>query len=296
MNLTDYSLLKFDGDEAQTFLSAQLANDVRLITDSHFQYGCWCDPKGRVLSFFRLFRWQQSYYLLLPADLSEVILKRLRMFILRTKVAVTDVTDSLSLTVWSGEQIDAQLLKAGVQLPEEAGQQLQDADQITLSLPGVVPRYLRVSATAAPDSGLPVVDSSAFHLIDIASAIPHINAQNSGEYIPQMLNLDLLAAVSFNKGCYPGQEIVTRLKHRGGLKQRCYLFCATNARDIVAGMPILNAQQEKIGQVLNAQAQADGTLLLLAVIRISSATGECLLEGHAEALKRLATPYPISDE
>ncbi len=283
--LSPYAVLEVTGADAGAFLRAQLTNDVlRLGRDRHF-LAAWCDAKGRTLCIVRVLESDAGYLLLLPTSLLEPIVKRLRMYVLRAQVKIDDVTGAWHL--------------AGMQdttepLPDDATV-VRDAGRILLGLgTSAAPRALLLQ-NAEDSTGTPAsvaLDSAEWRLAEIDAGVPEVDAATQGLFVPQMLNLHWLLAIDFDKGCYPGQEIVARLHYRGRLTRR--LFRMQWEGDYPApGDDVVDDGQARQGTILQSAATASGQGRLLAVLRVSAA-GQPLSTGNT-TLERLDLPYATPD-
>lgn len=274
-------VVRVTGPDAGDFLRAQLSNDVaRLGPDRHF-LAAWCDPKGRTQLILRVAALPEAYLLLVPRPLIDGALKRLRMFVLRLKVELEDATEDYGL---AGLIDDSEA--------PEADQTVTHGDQIRLGLPGSAEHNRRAlvlhPADNAPPPGAILTDSQEWRLSDIDAGLPQITAATQGEFVPQMLNLHWLMAVDFDKGCYPGQEVIARLHYRGRLTRRVFRLGWRGTRP-APGAPVHDAENKEVGQVLQAAGDDHGQAL--AVLRIDAAAREDLRIEGVEALETLDLPY-----
>ena len=263
--LTDFSLLRFSGPDALAFLHGQLTCDVQALNPRTSTYGGYCTPKGRLLATFLLWRDDNEYMMLLPSTIAEPVRKRLVMYILRAKVKAEDVTATQTCIGITGMDAATAVAASGGTVPERTHAITANDGTTTIRLPG--DRYLLV--TRANALQLPV-DTGAWSAGDVANGIPFIHPATQEEFVPQMVNLDLIGALSYTKGCYPGQEIVARTHYLGRLKQRMYratvavaapgdkLYCAElgdqAAGRIVAAAPASDGQHEVLCVLQTANA------------------------------------------
>lgn len=218
-------MLQFDGADAQSFLQGQLTNNVAALDAIHSQYTGYCTPKGRLLAFMLLWQHDGAYRMLLPRELCEPVRKRLALYILRAKVKASDVSPHLALFGLSGKGA-AQLAAAiAGTAPVEEHEAVHSDDVAVIKLPQT--RYLIVTASSAAATiearlaaAAAVSADTLWDALDIAAGIPNVYAATQDQFVPQAVNLDLIGALSFNKGCYTGQEIVARAHYLGRVKQR----------------------------------------------------------------------------
>ncbi|MFC3104514.1 CAF17-like 4Fe-4S cluster assembly/insertion protein YgfZ [Salinisphaera aquimarina] len=276
-------VIEVRGDDAGTFLRAQLTNDVaRLGPDRNF-LSAWCDAKGRALMVTRVLVDNDGYLLLLPVDLVDSVLKRLRMFVLRARVTLEDATPRFD--IYGMVTDDA---------PTANRTEARD-DHLLLGLPTPSddrPRALVLApAGKKRPAGALAVDDHAWALMDIDAGLPELHAATQGLFVPQMLNLHWLLAIDFDKGCYPGQEVIARLHYRGTLTRRLYRM-AWSGQMPVAGADVLDGAGERQGTVLQSAGTGDSGRLL-AVLKTSAAT-QPLVCGQTP-LERLDLPYATPD-
>lgn len=276
--LEGWRLLTISGEDRRAFLQGQLTQDVtKARTDATCLAG-HADAKGRLLWTGHLFAREDSLCLLVPQALAEALLGRLRMFVLRARVTV-----SLSDPGLFG-------------IPEESAATLQVVPGWQLlRIPADRSRRLCIGpaagGTGAPD--ITTIAAADWRLADIRSGIPAVLPETSGEFVPQMLNLDLLDGISFNKGCYTGQEIVARTHYLGRVKRRMLRFSCT-CPPLAPGSP-LHGERDGVGQVVSAVATAAGSEML-AVMQVEEMHAPLFADsGRTINLERLPLPYAIPE-
>ncbi len=306
--LGDYDLARVQGADATAFLQAQLINDVRRVSPGHSQLSGWCNPKGRLLAVLRLFLDETSWYLRLPAEIAAPTLQRLRMFVLRSKVTIQPLQEGWSgLGVW-GAQTGPLLAAAGLGLPEAIGAVTWQEGLVVLQVPGEVQRFeiwgpaerMETVRGRLDALGVEAAPRAEWALQEIRAGVPEIHAATREQFVPQTLNMDLIGALSFTKGCYPGQEIVARTRYLGRLKRRMYRLRADTGTS-QPGQPVFRPERsttDPAGTVVRWAPVADGGLELLASLRIEDATTGGLRLGAVDGpdLKPLPLPYPITAE
>ncbi len=202
--LSRYGLLSVQGADAREFLHAQLTNDIRSLSPERAALAGWCSAKGRLLATFLVIPAPQGFLLQLARDLAPAITKRLSMFVLRSKVKIADESDA-----WA---------QSGVWNAERDLSRVEWKDQIG-SVPVGEGRFLRLEPSASASAGCKG-DDETWTLQEIRAGRPLITAATQDQFVPQMVNLETLGGVDFQKGCYPGQEIVARAQYRGQVKRR----------------------------------------------------------------------------
>jgi folate-binding protein YgfZ len=230
--LSRYGLLAVTGADARAFLHAQLTNDIASLPSDRAALAGWCTAKGRLLASMLVIPSPQGFLLQLARDLAPAIAKRLSMYVLRSKVKIADVSDAwVQYGVW-----DAALKLTGV---------AWDGDVATVRVDEG--RFLRIGP-ADKFSPAPTKPEDAWTLEEIRVGRPLISAATQDKFVPQMVNFEALGAVSFQKGCYPGQEIVARAQFRGEVKRHMVRV------QIPAGTELKPGQEFNGGVVVDSAA------------------------------------------
>jgi len=304
-DLSQLGIIRIEGEEAQTFLQGQFSNDLTLINEHKGQLNSYNSPKGRMYASFYLFTMQDAFYLHLPRAILETTLKRLRMFVLRAKVTLDDVSDTLIAMGISGPDITAPLSSVGLQLPQQAYDISKQSGVHCLRLPGQPARaiiYAELEPLQQSWSELAKTcekaGASVWRLLDIQAGIPNLYPETQESFVAQMINFPSIEGVSFTKGCYPGQEVVARMHYLGNLKKRMYLTQIDDAERPLPGTHLYEASgnTQSIGTVVDAQAAPEGGYQALCVLQTKSATDANIHVGSptGAAIKLLDLPYEIT--
>jgi hypothetical protein len=304
--LSGLSLIRARGADAQTFLQSQLSNDIRLVDTAHSQLSAYNTPKGRMLALFRVFRRGDDYLLQLPHVRAEETLKRLRMFVMRSRVTLDLADAELARIGVSGPEAADRLRATLGEVPIEADT-CETCNEVTvLCLAGPNPRFELVApiATLATlwnqlAAQTTVCGPVVWRWLDIMAGIPSVLPGAVEEFVPQMVNLELINGVSFKKGCYPGQEIVARMQYLGQLKRRMYRLHSKNGEICPAPGAAVYAPdlgEQAAGHVVDAVPAPAGGCDLLAVVTISSVGKGALSldKGGGRALRLGTLPYPLA--
>lgn len=292
--LTDTAIIRVHGADAEAFLQAQLSHDIELLSEGRSQLAGYCSPKGRLLALFRLLRRGDDFLLLLPRSVLPEILKRLRMFVLRSKVTLEE-TELRALGV-AGEGA-AEALAAELAPPPEGPDEVTVRDgALMVRLPAPEPMYLLLgealdSLWMALAARLRPVGPAAWRLLEVRAGLPQVLPGAQESFVPQMANLDLVNGLSFSKGCYPGQEIVARMHFLGSLKRRMYRF-ALDGEPPTPGVQVRDERGARVGEVVMA-APAPGGAEGLAVLQIERAQEPGLVIDGA-VIEVQPPPYPLS--
>jgi tRNA-modifying protein YgfZ len=269
-------VLQFSGEDAEVFLQGQLSCDVAGVSSRSATYGAYCSPKGRMLANFLLWREEAAFCMALSRDIAPSIQKHSSKFVLRAKVKISDASDTIVMAGAAGPKAGQALRDVFPDLPNEPNEvsRQPDAGTVIKLQDG---RYLLVltpsSAVALrhrlADALVPV-GARAWRWLDIRNGVPVVTAPTQDQLVPQMANLELLGGVSFDKGCYTGQEVVARMQHLGKLKRR--MFLANVAVQAQAGDPLYSDDlgDQASGMVVNAEPSPDGGHDLLAVVQTAS--------------------------
>lgn len=221
--LRRYGLLSLTGDDARGFLHAQLTNDVEHMPADQARLAGWCSAKGRLLASLIVLPQPGGYLLHLAADLAAAVAKRLAMFVLRSKVKISDLgQDYAQLGVW-GAGAPVRLAELGLPLGE-APLAVAAAGALTAVRMGgdralVLGPTAQLERLEADLVGTRAVEDE-WTLFEIRAGRAMIQQATQDLFVPQMVNLESLGGIDFNKGCYPGQEIVARAQYRGQIKRR----------------------------------------------------------------------------
>jgi folate-binding protein YgfZ len=281
-DLPDRAVLRIEGADAMAFLAGQLTSDVRALAPLHSQLTAWCNAKGRVIAVGQLMRRAREHLLLVPDDLAEEVLTRLGRYVLRARVALTDGRPRWAVAVCAGPMAGAVLRARLGRLPEPPDGLIEHAGCV---IANAGCGYL-VLGEAEPmrafrqDIALDAAPAARWRLLEIGHGIPQIGRATSEAYLPQMLNLEALGGLSFQKGCYPGQEIIARLQYRGELKRRMFQASAAADEPPPAGHPLVRGTggaAERVGEVLCAEREAKGRVTLLAVIDLAASDSDLRL-------------------
>jgi folate-binding protein YgfZ len=305
-DLSQFGLIAVRGADARSFLQGQLTSDLDSVDEWRSQLGAWCSPKGRVLVLFRVMERKDAILLKLPASLVEPTLERLRMYVLRAQVELEDVSDHFVRLGVSGEAAAGILDGCFGETPTSPGQVTAADDSLLVRLSGETPRYEVICGVDKArqcwqNAVRPLTPAGAapWSLLGILAGIPEVYVAD--EFLPQMLNLDALDAVSFNKGCYVGQEIVARTQHLGRLKRRLYRLRVDTDDAPATGASLYEAgfaqTAEAAGQLINVCLHPDGGSAALAVIRIDAVGKTALRLGAVDgpAVEILPLPYPVDN-
>ncbi|WP_232251262.1 CAF17-like 4Fe-4S cluster assembly/insertion protein YgfZ [Janthinobacterium sp. 1_2014MBL_MicDiv] len=311
--ITDQGLIGLDGDDAASFLHGQLTNDVEHLNQEQVRLAGYCTPKGRLLASFLMWRNATTIYLQLPRAIQPAIQKRLQMFVLRAKAKLHDATaDAANQVVLGvgGRQADAALSAWFPTLPATPFSKVEHAAGTLLRVADAFgsPRYQWLASAATARDAWPQLTArlakggnDAWQLAEIHAGIPQITAATQEQFVPQMVNFELLGGVNFKKGCYPGQEIVARSQYLGKLKRRTTLVSIAGA-SVAAGGELfaVSDPDQPCGMVVNAAPNGAGGVdalveMKLGAIEAGSSDAGAVRYGSAQgaAVQFLPMPYVL---
>jgi len=304
--LSDLGLIRASGADAAGFLHNLLTNDINGITPGGARFAGFCTPKGRLLALFLIWREGDDFLLMLPRDILSAMLKKLSMYVLRSKVKLTDATDERALIGYSipraaapaptlgFDEAVAGLPRFGVAVVE-GGQAIRLDDTrwlLALDAASAASRWQQLTTSARP------VGLAAWQWLEIAGGQPRVVAGTQEAFVPQMLNMELpaVAGVSFSKGCYPGQEIVARTQYLGKVKRRTYRARLANA--VVPGAHVYAPEtgDQHCGAIVSLAPSPDGGFECLVCVQIGAVeAGEVHVgASDGERLEFLPLPYAIA--
>lgn len=300
MPLTQLACIDVSGEDASSFLQNQLSNDINALSDTQAQLSAYCSAKGRVLSLFYVIKTANSFLLLLPRDRLEATIKRLRMFVLMSKVTIEDGSDQHLCLGVSGDNSAKVLSHLGLDTVETAFAVSQNQG-IAVRLPEA--RYLLLldlqqaqSVWNAFSQEARLLASRDWVKLDIEMGLPQVYQATSEAFVPQMLNLHSLNGISFSKGCYPGQEVVARMKYLGKLKRRMYLAELKDDHPPAPGEDVLGNEEKAVGTVVDVAPLGQGQSALLMVLQVAHSEEPLHFKGHENILKIKDLPYTVELE
>lgn len=284
--VNDYGILAVNGADSQTFLQGQTTCDFKQLNADSWIMGALCSPKGRVIATFKAVVTDSGFLLIVPVTMMETVCNRLKMYVLRSDVTLTDASEHWRLI---GFSVDSNRLDQ-IALPSENNVTKVDSNYFLgcHSMEGQPPRYLMLTQTDHVDNafqllislGLTSTDSETWSQHEIANGMPTITPQISEAFTPQMLNLDLLDAISFEKGCYTGQEIIARTQHLGTLKRRMVeLTCAAGV-SLEPGARIFSGFSHTQGQAQDQSRDSVGQI----VRSTSGCSSHSVLDNQSESV------------
>ncbi|HRP64766.1 MAG TPA: folate-binding protein [Thauera sp.] len=292
------------GPDSADFLHNLVSNDVKKLAADAAEWNSFNSPKGRMIASLLMWPEAEGHAMALSADILPAFLKKFSMYVLRSKVKLSDASATLALVGVAGAEAAAALQAAGIELPAADMRQTVNAAGVRCIRLDAQTHVLAVPAEAAPAvydallaKGAVKAGTAAWQLRMIRAGLPLITAPTQEEFVAQMLNYELIGGVNFHKGCYPGQEIVARTQYLGKLKKRMYRVALPAGVAATPGMDVYAPDfgEQSAGKLVNTAPTADGGSEALAVIQCSSAeTGKLHLGApDGPALALLPLPYAL---
>jgi folate-binding protein YgfZ len=287
VNLSHLGNVSISGADAETFLQGQLSNDVRLLTSERAQITSYNSPKGRMLAVLHLLRNAQGQIVAeIDRSVLDAAIKRLRMFVLRSKVTLDPIA-APALGI-AGLRAVEELLSVALPAPNMAMDSAQHGELTVVRRLGEVPRFsVHGPAEALAELqkrlslDIETGDEQDWRRLDVLAGVPTVFAETSDHFVAQMANLDTLGGISFNKGCYTGQEIVARLHYLGQLKRRMFR-CHSAATNVAPATPVyVDGEAQAVGEVVQSVNAPQGSLMNV-VLQLTQAESAQLRLGSVD--------------
>ena len=296
MTLDDWALATISGPDSEKYLQGQITADVSHLTDAQHLLAAHCDAKGKMWSNLRVFRREGGFAWIERRSLRDAQLTELKKYAVFSKVTIA-ANDDLVLLGVAGFQARAALAPLFAALPDAATPVVSEGATSLLWFEHPGERFLLVTdvdtanrVTDALRGEAQFNNSQQWLALNIEAGLPVIDSANSGQFIPQATNLQALGGISFKKGCYTGQEVVSRIEHIGKTNRRTVLLAANDPLELAPGTDLTDNQGQVVATVLYGAKLADRTLLL-AEVSTETAQSEVALDTTAATLHRLPLPY-----
>jgi folate-binding protein YgfZ len=309
MPLPQFGVIDTKGDDAASFLHSQLTNDTQHLDAATARLAGYCSAKGRLLASFLMWCAGDSIRMLVSKDVQAAVQKRLSMFVLRAKAKLSDATDDTLAIGFAGD-VRAALSGVFDAIPDGVHVKVDGPAGSLVRVPDSAGRlrYVWVGPIAEVEARLPALEAklarvspAVWDWLDIRAGEPRITQGVAEQFVPQMVNFDVLGGVNFRKGCYPGQEVVARSQYRGTIKRRMALAnVAGETESVVPGAELFHSDDpgQPCGMLVNTAAAPDGGVDALVEIKLAALENGTVHLGSADgpALAFLPLPYALPAE
>lgn len=286
-NEPNYRLVSVTGEDAAQFLQGQLTQDVLNLKENEAKWTCSCNYQGRVASSSLIIRVPNGFGLLMPASIAETEINRLNKFVLRSKVEIALL--ATPITFFATQEKESAKISACPAIPIEPMTVYHGNSVIVVRLPSLAANGFSAKFVAfgklpdAMENGKKASNMLQSALIEEGIAL--IDKPEALEWLPQFLNMDLIGAISFSKGCYTGQEVVAKTQHLGRVKRRMLLGTA-QVENPDEGTEVF-MENEPMGRII----QSDGDKFLF-IIRADYLDSEFTVKGVQISKQQL--PYDVT--
>jgi len=273
--LDHLGIIELQGNDSVEFLQGQMTQDIYSIEDSKAALTSILNPQGRIISTAFIFKWGESFILMVSNEVRDKLIAWLSRFILRSEVQITQSEDC----VFGLNQENARKLCVALNIDSKDVSFESDASCLKIIEADDERAFLVSRSENFLDNlSISTLTTKDWKMADINSGIPIIYKENIEKFIPQMVNLDLINGISFSKGCYTGQEIVARVQHKGKVKQRMFHITGkASNKKIDSGTAIL-FEDTKVGTVIES-LEDNGQMHALGVIKNDASKKRLVVDG-----------------
>ena len=279
--LEHLSVVEIKGDDSAEFLQGQMTQDIYSIEDSKASVTSILNPQGRIVSTAFVFKWGESFILILNNEVRDKLIAWLSRFILRSKVEITQSDDS----IFGLNQEHAKELCSALNVEtKDISFESDESCLKTIEADDERAFVICKSENFLDSISISTLKTEDWKMADINAGIPTIYKENIEKFIPQMVNLDLINGISFSKGCYTGQEIVARVQHRGNIKKRMFhITTGVSDKELNPGATIFH-KDSGVGTIVQSLKNND-QIDSLAVIGNDASTKDLSVEGMKIKIK-----------
>lgn len=306
--LPHLGLLQFSGDDAISLLDRLLTNELTRLPNTSACLTGLCTPKGRLIASFLAWKSNGNVILQCEKAIQSTVENRLKMYVLRDKVTITDLNSDTALIGLGGEACETPLKTLFPELPSTPYACIQNDYGTLIRMSDVFgsPRYQWIGETekqaeylAIWGRDLPLTNEKTWQMSEIEAGIPQITQETQEFFVPQMINYELIGGVNFKKGCYIGQEIVARTQYLGKSKRRMLLADLSADTNITPhdGQDVFADENEHAsGKIVNVQKTRQGFVCLLSLPTDIAANSRITLgENHHAAFAFRPLPYALPE-
>lgn len=297
--LKNNGIIQITGEERAKYLQGQITADINELNDNNALLACHCNFKGKTWSVFFTFAWQDSILLVTHNSVLKQSLSELNKYGVFAKVDISDQSDNWQITGGSGDLFEAALKEIFGELPTGDRSVISNSNGLVMSVKHPEQRYLIIQ----PNNAKILLscdiseDSNQWEIADIKSGLGDIRASTVDEYVPQMLNLQALNAIDFEKGCYMGQEVVARTKYLGRNKRAGFILKTDSTTADLSGEQLeyqIGENWRPGGKILRSGADTEQTWIF-AVLAKDTEVGATFRVKSSQNLIFItqSLPYPL---
>lgn len=299
--LTQLGIISVSGPDAVSYLQGKVTIDIGALADDQVQIGCQCDFKGKTWSIFYAFKDQQCVSLISHTDSIPASLLELKKFGVFSDATFEDQTESWTFFAGAGDKAETIATQIFGALPAQHNTRITNEKGSVIRLNTPVSRYLLMLKKESADELQADLNGQLdteqyWEALDIRAGIANIQAETSNEFVPQMMNLQALDAINFEKGCYLGQEVVARTKYLGKNKRAAFILAADSEHKCKAGQQLeikLGENWRRGGTVLRSAAIESQTWIL-AVLPNDTELGQVFRMKDQPTLELIVQALPYS--
>ena len=303
-NLSHLGLMSVTGEQGRSFIHGQVTTDISSLENDQWRWGAHCDPKGKMLASFRTFALEDALIMMMPSDTLALDLTQLAKYAVFSKADLVDVTDKFLLLGVAGEQAQTWINERfgpadNTNIDKEVtviagGLLLKDNDRFIIMMDKEAAAPLLTSINQE------IVDATAWQALEIQSGYPNLAASHQSKFVPQMCNLQGINGISFQKGCYMGQETIARMKYRGGNKRALYILSGTSSETVSLETRLelaLDDGFKKTGTIIELVQSGDQVLLTAVLPNDTADSAKLRIAGdETSSLTIKPLPYSLKDE
>ena len=301
--LSHYGLLLTEGPDSAKFLQGQTTCNFNEINDQQSRLGAYCTAKGRMVSSFLVARSdEEHYWMRMRQDIVDATRDRFGKYIVFSKAEQSNQTEQMIVLGLYGPKAQTAISSAFGDCPSSQWQSLNKDGQLVIqtneqgnSFECWIPAESIEKLWPLLSADLPVAGSETWQLLTIQQGLGDVSSHTLEEFIPQSLNYPLIGAVSFDKGCYTGQEVVARMHYRGKSKRATYRIALTGDKP-AEGQELYSTGEQSIGNIVNVATTGDGNYQALAVLTHKETDKEIHRGDSSSPVEILPLPYAITDE
>lgn len=303
-NLSHMGLMSVTGEQGRSFIHGQVTTDISSLNANQWRWGAHCDPKGKMLASFRTFAVEDALFMMMPTDTLALDLPQLAKYAVFSKAELADVTENYLILGVAGEQAqtwvnDHFATESNSSIEQEltdipGGVLLKDGGRFIIIMDRETAKAFLTSINQT------IFDATAWKALEIQAGYPNLAASHQAQFVPQMCNVQAVKGISFEKGCYMGQETVARMKYRGGNKRALYILSGNSSQTLSLDSSLELALEDgfkKTGTIIELVQSGEQVLITAVLPNDTESTAKLRVAGdESSTLEIQALPYSLEDE